>query len=66
MRKLTVLALALLLTSGCKAPEESHSKAVLGAVLIDGFGGPPLTNSIVVTAGDRIRGAGPLSGAWSA
>ena len=37
----------LLLTSACKAPEESHSKAILGAVLIDGAGGPPLTNSIV-------------------
>ncbi len=61
MGKFAILALALLLTSACKAPEESHSKAILGAVLIDGFGGPPFTNSIVVTAGDRIRGAGPLS-----
>ncbi len=62
MRKLAILVpVLLLLTSACKAPEESHSKAILGAVLIDGSGGPPLTNSIVVTAGDRIRGAGPLS-----
>jgi imidazolonepropionase-like amidohydrolase len=61
MQKFAILALALLVSSGCKAPEESHSKAILGAVLIDGFGGPPLSNSIVVTAGDRITGAGPLS-----
>jgi imidazolonepropionase-like amidohydrolase len=61
MRNLATLVLALLVSSGCKAPEESHSKAILGAVLIDGSGGPPLSNSIVVTAGDRIRGAGPLS-----
>ena len=51
----------LLLTSACKAPEESHSKAIIGAVLIDGSGGPPMTNSMVVIAGDRIRGVGPAS-----
>jgi imidazolonepropionase-like amidohydrolase len=61
MRKLAILPLALLVTSACKAPEESHSKAIIGAVLIDGAGGPPLTNSMVVTAGDRIRGAGAAS-----
>jgi len=65
MGKRAILALALLLallaTPACKAPEESHSKAILGAVLIDGAGGPPLTNSMVVMAGDRIRGAGRAS-----
>jgi len=65
MGKCAILALALLVallaTSACKAPEESHSKAILGAVLIDGSGGPPLTNSMVVMAGDRIRGAGRAS-----
>jgi imidazolonepropionase-like amidohydrolase len=30
-------------------------------VLIDGAGGPPLTNSMVVTAGEFIRAAGPAS-----
>jgi imidazolonepropionase-like amidohydrolase len=61
MGKFAFLALALLVTSACKAPEESHSKAIIGAVLIDGSGGPPLSNSMVVMAGDRIRGAGPAS-----
>ena len=51
MGKFALLALALLVTSACKAPEESHSKAIIGAVLIDGSGGPPLTNSMVVMAG---------------
>ncbi len=55
------LFVALLVTSACKAPEESHSKAIIGAVLIDGSGGPPMTNSMVVIAGDRIRGVGPAS-----
>src|ERR1035437_3759805 len=65
MGKCAILALALLVallaTPACKAPEESHSKAILGAVLIDGSGGPPLTNSMVVMAGDHIRGAGRAS-----
>ena len=55
---LLALLVALFVTSACKAPEESHSKAILDAVLIDGSGGPPLTNSMVVMAGDRIREAG--------
>ena len=36
-------------------------KAIVGAVLIDGLGGPPLSDSVVVTAADRIREAGPRS-----
>jgi imidazolonepropionase-like amidohydrolase len=36
-------------------------KAILGAVLIDGLGGPPLSDSVVVVAGDRIREAGARS-----
>src|SRR3954468_19976587 len=51
----------LLLLSACTPAPESHSKAFLGAVLIDGTGGPPLSNSIVLTAADRIRAAGPRS-----
>jgi imidazolonepropionase-like amidohydrolase len=46
---------------GCKPTEESHMKAIIGSVLMDGSGGPPVTNSVVVTAGERIRAAGPAS-----
>ena len=46
---------------GARPTPESHSKAFLGAVLIDGAGGPPLSNSIVMTADDRIRAVGPRS-----
>src|SRR5581483_2908549 len=49
------------LLSACAPPPESHSKAFLGAVLIDGEGGPPLSNSIVVTADGRIRAVGARS-----
>jgi imidazolonepropionase-like amidohydrolase len=56
------LLLALLLPlAGCAPGDDSHPKAFLGAVLLDGSGGPPLSNSIVVTAGGRIRAAGARS-----
>ena len=59
MRGFALLVLALL--TACKAPEESHSIVILGAVLIDGAGGPPLTNSMLLISGGRVRGAGPAS-----
>ncbi len=61
MPKRALLALALLASCACKAPEEGHMKVIIGAVLIDGLGGPPLTNSVVVISADRIRAAGPAS-----
>jgi imidazolonepropionase-like amidohydrolase len=42
----------------CKPPEESLQKAIIGAVLIDGTGGPPISNSVVIVAGTRIRAIG--------
>src|SRR5947209_4688789 len=60
MRILTALTLALALC-GCKPAEDTRMKAVIGAVLMDGSGGPPLTNSVVVTAGDHVRAAGAAS-----
>jgi imidazolonepropionase-like amidohydrolase len=36
-------------------------QAILGAVLIDGAGGPPLSNSIVIVSGGVIRAAGSPS-----
>jgi imidazolonepropionase-like amidohydrolase len=44
----------LLVLSGCKPSEEGHTRAIIGAVLIDGAGGPPLADSVVIVAGDRI------------
>ncbi|HEX3747386.1 MAG TPA: amidohydrolase family protein [Bryobacteraceae bacterium] len=60
MRPYATLLLLSLALCGCK-PEESHIKAIIGAVLIDGRGGPPLSDSAVLVAGDRIRGAGARS-----
>jgi imidazolonepropionase-like amidohydrolase len=56
--KLGLPLLAALLLAGCKPPEESVQKAIIGAVLIDGTGGPPLSNSVVIVAGSRIRAVG--------
>ncbi|HUB83645.1 MAG TPA: amidohydrolase family protein [Bryobacteraceae bacterium] len=53
-----LLALTL---CACKPAEEGHIKAIMGAVLIDGLGGPPLSDSVVVVAGDRISEAGSRS-----
>ena len=59
MRWRNVLPLCLLIVlAGCKANEESKVKAIIGAVLIDGNGGPPITDSVVVVSGSTIRSAG--------
>ena len=55
------LVLLVIFSCACKPTEESHMKAIVGAVLIDGLGGPPLSNSVVVVAGSHIREAGPFS-----
>src|SRR6185369_12628270 len=60
LRGVVVVLLGLAL-SGCKPGEEGHVKAIIGAVLVDGAGGPPVSNSVVVVAGGRIRGAGQTS-----
>ena len=57
IRRALVFCLLAALT-GCKPNEVSKTKAIIGAVLIDGNGGPPITDSVVVVAGSRIRSAG--------
>jgi imidazolonepropionase-like amidohydrolase len=56
-----LLLVLLLPLAACTPGDDSHIKAFLGAVLLDGSGGPPLSNSIVITAGGRIRAAGARS-----
>src|SRR5215471_1867700 len=55
------LILALIFLGGCKPDENARMKAIIGAVLLDGSGAPPVTNSVVVTAGETIRAAGGAS-----
>lgn len=56
-----MLAFLLLALCACRPAEDGHVKAIIGAVLIDGAGGPPVTNSVVVVASGHIRAAGALS-----
>ncbi len=58
MLRLLATALGLLLI-GCKPSEESNIKAIIGAVLIDGSGNAPVSDSVVLVAGSRIRAVGP-------
>src|SRR5947209_20378798 len=57
MKRRAVLPILVLAMCSCQAPEEGHMKVIIGAVLIDGLGGPPLTNSVVVISGNRIAAA---------
>jgi imidazolonepropionase-like amidohydrolase len=62
MRPYALLLLLLSLSlCACHPTDEGHMKAIIGAVLIDGQGGPPVSQSIVVIAGERIREAGASS-----
>jgi imidazolonepropionase-like amidohydrolase len=54
----SLLALVFAL-AGCKSTEQSRKTAIVGAILIDGAGGPPVANSVVVISGDRIAAVGP-------
>ena len=58
MSVLPVLVLTMVLGACKPAAESSKVKAIIGAVLIDGNGGPPITDSVVIVAGSRIRAAG--------
>jgi imidazolonepropionase-like amidohydrolase len=56
-----ILALAGLLLLGCKqgAPD---GVALIGATLIDGTGGPPLTDAVIVIRRGRVESVGPRAG----
>src|SRR5687767_3670905 len=41
------------------APAGAKPTAIVGATLIDGRGGKPVTDAIIVVRGDRITAAGP-------
>jgi len=50
---LTLLFIALLCTCA-----RAQVKALVGGTLIDGFGGKPIRNSVVLIEGDRIKAVG--------
>jgi imidazolonepropionase-like amidohydrolase len=62
-RRLVFCACALiplsLLITGCKPPDQPAVVSIIGAILIDGTGGPPISDSVVTLESGRIRAAGP-------
>ena len=61
MERPTLISVVVLLAAlaGCKTVEEPKATAIIGAVLIDGNGGPPVPDSAVIVSGSQIRAAGP-------
>ncbi len=40
--------------------QEAHVKALVGGTLVDGYGGPPLRDSVILVSGDRIEAVGQV------
>jgi imidazolonepropionase-like amidohydrolase len=60
MTLLRWLAGVLLLLSGAAHSQEGPMKALVGGTLIDGFGGPPLHDSVVLIEGSKILRVGQV------
>lgn len=62
-REGAVLAAAVVLTlwvAPFAGTQIAPTKALVGGTLIDGFGGPPLRNSVILVQGERITAVGQL------
>jgi imidazolonepropionase-like amidohydrolase len=57
--RLTFVSLCVLLCSSALA-QTGPVKALVGGTLIDGFGGPPLRNSVVIIEGSKIAAVGQV------
>ncbi len=55
-----ILHFILLFTFCVNAFSQGNVKALVGGTLIDGFGGDPLQNSIIIIEGERIREVGKI------
>lgn len=55
-----VAALTFVPASSASAQQSSRMKALVGGTLIDGHGGPPLRNSVILIAGERISAVGTV------
>ncbi len=59
MSKLGVIVLlACLALAGCGTPDDTPMTTIIGGTLIDGTGGAPVPESVVLVFGSRIREAG--------
>ncbi|HET9261653.1 MAG TPA: amidohydrolase family protein [Vicinamibacterales bacterium] len=51
---------AILACAALAAQRPAASKALVGGTLIDGFGGPPIRNSVILIEGERITAVGQV------
>ena len=54
------MALGLAFTAGLSGAQGTRVKALVGGTLIDGFGGTPIRNSVIIVEGERIRAVGQV------
>ena len=54
----TIFVLAIFLTFSNHLLAAEKVTALVGGTLIDGFGAPPIRNSVIVIQGERIIGSG--------
>src|SRR5271169_4232010 len=59
MNRRTVLLFALALAAAGQS-SQSGRKALVGGTLIDGYGGPPIRNSVILIDGERIQAVGQI------
>ena len=59
LRRTFLLCVVIFSTSSTFAAD-APLKALVGGRLIDGFGGPPIANSVVLVRGDRIEAVGDV------
>jgi imidazolonepropionase-like amidohydrolase len=55
-----VLALGLSVQAQPARPSATRQKALVGGTLIDGFGGPPVQNSVILLDGEKISAVGQV------
>ncbi len=60
IKHLIITALAAVTVGSSALPLTGQIKALSGGTLIDGFGGPPLRNSVILIEGERITAIGQV------
>ncbi len=60
MKRTLILSLILCLILGNDFTQDEPLKALIGGTLIDGFGGKPLANSVILVQGERIKAIGQV------